>query len=361
MGRQVQTLVQELESTSHSGPGDLFSTTSRVSPTQLSQLQSNIDEGLGLDIVETSADSVISERLVVFRNINELQSQNTLLRRSLRDLSARFESMENERKEQGEKEKIREVMEATKRIGELKDQIKGLVLRGESFERERDQWRRIAEGREKGSRNGSRSTSPVGGSEYVGLYKQLQVTKKYKNLFINFYVKTDFDIFRKEVGTDTTMLRTQITTLTTEKNDALLSLTKSNSQLAYAQERYTLLSANLESMTADNTSLRDRITDLSSNLVRQDTKLEEMMTKVMEYRDTAEQLKSASQVLSAEKSSLVASEARLIEECKAVSAERDRALEVVKDNQRMFEELDRAGREEKRRLEGRIERLDKDL
>lgn len=44
----------------------------------------------------TGAGEVISQRLVAFRNVAELQEQNTHLRTSLRELSQQMEAVEKE-------------------------------------------------------------------------------------------------------------------------------------------------------------------------------------------------------------------------------------------------------------------------
>lgn len=160
LGRQVQALLSELE-TARGGPaaanmfGGLVASSSSLS----------------LASEETQADAIISERLVIFRNIQDLQTQNQQLRRSLRTLSKRFEEMERDRDARMEEESIRQVGEAKKLIEELREQLRLQMLKVETFTRERDQWRRIAEGRGVVgiSAPATSATDGIGGSAAVAI------------------------------------------------------------------------------------------------------------------------------------------------------------------------------------------------
>ena len=66
MGRQIQALLRQMQmSTGHSG----LQQTAALERTALEQLTEQLDEGVGADIPESAAEAVISEKLVVFQNI----------------------------------------------------------------------------------------------------------------------------------------------------------------------------------------------------------------------------------------------------------------------------------------------------
>ncbi len=182
--------------------------------------------------------------------------------------------------------------------------------------------------------------------EYQTLYKQLQL---------------DFDVFRKEVGTDSKMLKTQADQLAKEKSELSIQVAKLNTQLDYQRERYEIIVQNSELSNKENTQLRDRIGQLSQTIVRQDAKLEELTAKIIEYRDQAEQIKAENRQLTASKSSLQSTETRLAQENASLLTEKNRAQSLLKDSHRMFEELEKSSREEKKRLNDRVDRLDREL
>jgi nucleoprotein TPR len=91
MSRQIQALLRQMDTIT---PGRALQNLERD---MLERISDNFDEGLGLDEHASPAEALISERLVVFRNIEELQNQNQQLRRSLRSLSSKMESFERSR------------------------------------------------------------------------------------------------------------------------------------------------------------------------------------------------------------------------------------------------------------------------
>ena len=132
----------------------------------------------------SAADAIISKRLVVFKNIEELQSHNQALLRSIRSLSAKMETQDRANEAQADEARLEALNESTKLIERLQEQLKRETLNSESFAKERDQWRRIAETR------GARQTSPgrttpaaspepkkqaAGGPDYESFYRDLQV------------------------------------------------------------------------------------------------------------------------------------------------------------------------------------------
>lgn len=129
---------------------------------------------------ESPAEKLISERLVVFRNIEELQSQNQALRRSLRSLSAKMENQEDETNKEMEAKHVADMNEASQLIQGLNEQLKLQNLKIETFVRERDQWRGIAETRglahgDLKLRSNDSPPLPTPGMEYEVIYRNLKV------------------------------------------------------------------------------------------------------------------------------------------------------------------------------------------
>lgn len=158
LGRQVQALLRE----QHLLKGG-----------HVSSLPNEPDS----DYDQSGADAIISKRLVVFKNIEELQSQNQSLLRSIRSLSAKMEAEELRSHTEADDAKVQALNESTKLIEQLQDRLKREVLNSESYVRERDQWRRIAETR--GSKPDPIAPhSPaksVNGTDFETPYRELQV------------------------------------------------------------------------------------------------------------------------------------------------------------------------------------------
>jgi nucleoprotein TPR len=147
-------------------------------------------QSLGEDPAAPSTSGrVISERLVIFNNIVELQNQNQKLRASLRNVSESLEKTKADINAAIETKTTAELTEAANIIDELREQLRVSNLKCGSYVRERDQWKRIAESRGMVGSPGKLTTSrpqtplgvageePVGQmfSEYEQMYKELQV------------------------------------------------------------------------------------------------------------------------------------------------------------------------------------------
>ena len=155
LAKQVYTLTFQI-SQGDQGPGNQF------------------DDDV--DFQESAANKVISERLVSFNNVQELVSQNQVLRRSLRSLSSQIEEYQNSTENSDLKSQLTQCQELIK---ELTSQLELQSTKVDSFSRERDQWRRIAEGRNSRSASPNlRPLTPTSTSEetqYESLYNQLLV------------------------------------------------------------------------------------------------------------------------------------------------------------------------------------------
>ncbi|KAJ3336968.1 hypothetical protein HDU91_001608, partial [Kappamyces sp. JEL0680] len=95
-GRQLQAVLREQEILKGAHPSSLD--------------QDEYDTSL------SGADAIISRRLVVFKNIEELQTQNQALLRSIRSLSAKMEAQEKLTFEQADQARIDALTESTKII-----------------------------------------------------------------------------------------------------------------------------------------------------------------------------------------------------------------------------------------------------
>ena len=180
LARQLQCLLRQMENT-----GPELSSIRSLESTSLKRIIDKNDEGVSLDVMESDSDALISEKLVVFRNIEELQNQNQILRRTVRNLSKKMEDFENEQSRQRDEQISKEMDEASKAIQTLQEQLRVQSLKLDTFVRERDQWKKIAEGRLPSASPskdlGSRAATPD--SEFFKnadlekgiLYKDLQV------------------------------------------------------------------------------------------------------------------------------------------------------------------------------------------
>ncbi|KAJ3313257.1 hypothetical protein HDV04_002241 [Boothiomyces sp. JEL0838] len=333
-GRQIQALLREQASLK----GQLHDT----SP-------------IPIPMEETEADSIISNHLVIFKNIQELQTQNQKLLRSIRSLSAKLDQQESVTLKEAEESKIQALNESAALIEKLQDELRRQQLNSESYARERDQWRRIAETR-KGSPNRSTNQSPEPGQEnppsvtnsadYESYYRELQ---------------REFDVYRKECGTDTKLLKTQLEQTQNEKMDLSIQVAKLNNQISYLNDRHEMLLNNLQSKEKEFEQLKERFSALNTMSTRQDLKIEELSNTLSSTRQTLDTTTFENQNLKLEKQVWKQSETRMSKDVQDLIKERNLANDRIREIQSLLEEKDHAHLQNAKKFEAQIEQLGREL
>jgi len=179
---------------------------------------------------ETSAGALISQRLLLFRNVQELQEQNVQLLKLNRGLADRMEGEAAKAKQSETEQALQELDELRDRVQRHQDEIKSMTTQCESIMRERDMFRRmlshrgqlpagtdlqVAFGRSVGPMP---STPPPRGSlRDVEETPRSQELSDYSKLLKE--MQTHFDAYRQEAATDHSTLKQQVDKLAREKGE----------------------------------------------------------------------------------------------------------------------------------------------
>ncbi|KAJ3410259.1 hypothetical protein HDV05_003985 [Chytridiales sp. JEL 0842] len=350
LSRQVQHLLLEIENL-RAGPGGLSRSPGKIN--------------LGTDPSATSfSGRVISDRLVIFNNIVDLQTQNQKLRASLRNVSEALEVTKKDLEAKVEVKMVEELNEAAKMMEELQEQLRVANLKCSTYVKERDQWKRVAEGRgfSGGSPGGrssvghSRPQTPVGGllgDEASGMDFSLQ--QLYNDL------QREFDSFRKETGAKSKSLMEENEALQREKSTVDLQMGRLKNALELQKERYDALANDLKSQKEESEHLRERVASLVKRLSVQESKNEEVANQLAESKLSLDAALLESRHLRGEKELLKANEARAMAEIEGLGRQKEMANEHLKRLQKMFDDLDRQSKEALSKSEEKEGRVTKEL
>ncbi|OCH84090.1 hypothetical protein OBBRIDRAFT_808494 [Obba rivulosa] len=301
---------------------------------------------------ELTADIFITNNLVLYRSIPQLQEQNQRLLKMVRELGTKLESEEKDYKEQLDREQseaIREAHEAMKLLQEqLESHKKSSEVKIQAYMKERDSLKsllareRAANGRGAGAINGHDET-PVPHSD---LAKELHE------------VQSQFEAYRTEIGVDTLRLREEVIAAQREANQLHAALAKANAKgdflndrIRMMQEQNTMQSRELDNLTKRNQQLYDQYT-------RIDIECNRVSEELLASNSLVEQLRNESANLRAEKRIWESVQTRLVEENKSLSVERSRLADLMTNIQRMHGDVERSGENDKRRLESQIKMLE---
>ena len=280
MGRQVQHLLRELQEREMGLNGDLSPEETRVMQAMNEAYES------GLEFTDT--DKIISERLIIFNNIVQLQQQNQDLLRVTRHLGDKMEREEKEYQSKLENLESDALQKATQVIDQLRDELKSIRTKMESYIREKDMWRRMATGKLPPGQTDVEipSTPSVPSEEQHNMLRELQL---------------QFDAYRNEAATDQRTMNDQIRTLTAEKSEASINAAKYKSQMDLANERYKILQGNVEMVNKECDELRKRIQKMQEHNARQDVRVQQTVEELVDVRGFVESLRTENANLKAEK------------------------------------------------------------
>ncbi|KAI0953616.1 hypothetical protein AcW1_007790 [Taiwanofungus camphoratus] len=316
------------------------------------------DEDLEQDERTKPADNieaVITNNLVLFRSIPQLQEQNQRLLKIVRELGSKMESEEKEYRDALEREQGEAVKEAHEAIKQLQGQLESLKKSSEvtiqAYMKERDSLRSML------AREHSTSRLPTGVNGDINGRAgrpppQPDLEKELAD------IQNQFEAYRTEMGVDSVRLREEVVAAQREANQLQATLAKANAKIEFLNDRHRMIQEQslmqgheLDNLTKRNQQLYDQYTriDIECNRIT-----EELMTA----NGLVEQLRNECANLRAEKRIWESVQSRLLDENKALSMERSHLSNLMSNVQKMHNDLERSGENDRRRLETQIQMLE---
>lgn len=221
LGRQIRVLLKEL---------------SRMQdPSLPSDAEFEFEENLP---PAENVEEVITNNLVVFRSLPQLQQQNQKLLKVVRDLGARMEAEEKDYRatlEHEQSEAVREAHEAIKQLQEqLESQSKSSEVTIQAYMKERDSLRALL-ARQNGGQtlpsivngdvNGNVAPVPVSASALQ--VPQSELAKELAE------VQSQFEAYKNEIGIDSHRLREEASLSQRESNQLRAALAKANAKIEF--------------------------------------------------------------------------------------------------------------------------------
>jgi len=316
----------------------------------------------------SSTGRLISERLVIFRDVSDLQSQNEKLLRLTRELGDKMEGEEAREQARQSAADAAEVEELRQQVGRYKDELEATATQISSYVKERDMFRRMLQHR--GTLQPDADMQAMFGQSIMpstpqrngGMEPPTPRSKDVEDL--NKLLKeqqTFFDQFRTESTTDRRLLKDQVDTLAREKGNLQAEIARAQSHLTLAGERYEMLQSNFNALKSENGELQKQKQSLSENAARQDLRTQQVAEELVEARSLADSLRHENANGKAEKELWKRIESRLTDDNKNLLDERSRLNKLVSDLQNLQNERELAESESRRRMQGRIETLENEV
>ena len=337
---------------------------------QLERLAQGQADGEAVESM-TATDRLISENLVTFRNLSELQEQNANLLRITREIGER---MEHEEAVQKQSERTRDWDDLQQKYERCKDEIKSLMTQSSSYIRERDMFRRMLSHRGQVA-SGTDATSVFGESANgdaaprtptpAGAMNSIEDSPATRDLadYVKLYkdIQAHFDAYRNEAATDRSTLKEQVDGLSKVNGELRSEVVRNSSQVTLAHERYEMLQGNYLMLKNENAELQKRSQALSDSAAKQDLRVQQVAEELVEAKGLADSMRNETANLKAEKEFWKTIEKRITEDNESLLNERGRLNALNANLQNLLNEREHSDTEARRRLQSQADSLEKEL
>lgn len=334
LGQQVRMLLKEVEE-ARGGHVFLASEESAVSDTEIS-----------------SSSQVITDRLVNFRNIEELQEQNQHLLAVVRELSEKQETEEKQSADDHTKELQKQLETAMLDLEELRAARQRQAEMVESIVRQRDMYRVLCADAGKLQAEESMVTSTP---NQPSRDKELADTKQALQ-----QLKHEFDVYKVGKAENTSLLMTDQDKLRGSLSNLQIQNSQLVAQLEFAQERYKILQSNVESYKKEISVLRERNVKFTGNVMAYQENISTLTQEVTKVQERLARAEADTQNLRAERDLLKSVEMRLTQEREARNKEKRGQNILVANLQTIQNSLERSEHETKWRLTTQVENLERE-
>lgn len=311
---------------------------------------------------ETNAHNSILERLVVFKNIKELQTRNEHLLQVTHDLAEKMETEEAITAKNQAMDDHKARIRLERELEVFRDTLRGFQVKTESITKERDMFRRIVESRA----SADEIASALGRSTQDGVLASIEQnsvvnedSSDYTTLLRD--LQQNFDFYRNEQTSDRKTMKEHVEKLSAERNSLQAEVSKLQSQLSLASERYEILQSNFVALQGESKELQKRNQTMSESAAKQDIRTQQVAEDLVEARGLLESMRSENANLKAEKKLWKDIQDRLSQDNESLMQEKSRLNGLIATQQTLQNERELSESETKRRLQSQIDSLESDF
>ncbi|XP_072854213.2 nucleoprotein TPR isoform X1 [Pogona vitticeps] len=325
----------------------------------------------------SSSSEVISQHLVSYRNIEELQQQNQRLLVALRELGEAKEKEEQENTSSKISELQSQLNEAIQELEKLSESRQHQMQLVDSIVRQRDMYRILLaqttgvaiplQAPSSSPEEMSLTSTPKrlsGTPQAMSTPAAIPATESTEAVEAKAALKQlqeFFESYKKEKAENDKLLNEQNEKLQEQVTDLRSQNTKISTQLEFASKRYAMLQDNVEGYRREITSLHERIQKLTATTQKQEQIIN---TMTQELRGANEKLAVAevrAENLKKEKDILKMAEVRLTQQKESLMAEQRGQNLLLTNLQSIQVILERAETEAQQRLNNQIEKLEREI
>lgn len=277
----------------------------------------------GENISNFNANTFISEKLVPFTSIMDLQQQNENLLKLTRKLQRDAEQTESNLRKRIEEAESAAVNEVKSTIEDLQANIGSLQTKIDTLERERDMYRTISANRKETSHDKESDNSAHTIKLNALVAEKQQVEKMLEE------VNQEYKSYKSETVITLKALDDQIVKFSNENSLLQVQISKTTTQLELSVDRFKALESDYETLRNEIESHKKRTESFQNSLLKQEERNEELSNELASTRSSFTKLTKETSNHQEEKRLWKSVEERLEKEKTDFAEERDRLSNIV--------------------------------
>ncbi|XP_023716827.1 nucleoprotein TPR isoform X2 [Cryptotermes secundus] len=316
----------------------------------------------------TSSSQVISQALVTFGSIEELQTNNQKLLMLVRELSSKEEEAELLQAELNPEQIHDKIEQYAKRVKELEENNEQHTKMMETLLRQRDMYRTLYEQQLKGGSSPMKLPEQVSPKSYKGLsLNQGTVLQEKENVIQELKaklnesqkafkeLKEEMVVYRTERQTNERILTEELDTMRSELRELRTNNCKLLSQAEYNEERFKILNANTGIYKSQITALEEKNKTYSSTVVKHEQTIMHLKDEALDAQAKLSKAEVSLENLKRKCQLLQETEARLLKEREVLNREKQSQGILLANLESIRTSLERSETEGKLRLEARLD------
>lgn len=239
-----------------------------------------------------SADAYISQNLVTFKSIDQLQKQNQNLLKIVRELGKKMEAEEQAVRDRIGKAENSAVEEAHDLILTLKEEVESQRAQMGAYQRERDMLRQVLKSRGQSNSEEGEETSQAASTSQGGSNAARVALEE---------VQRNFEAYKREMVIDNQSLRDDLSSAKKEVSQLHIQVARSKAEKEYAEERLKTLRDSNERVERELAGMSRRNLELQSNMARLDDATRRVSEEVYDLKSNLDRARHEAMMLKAEK------------------------------------------------------------
>ncbi|OAR01437.1 hypothetical protein LLEC1_05395 [Akanthomyces lecanii] len=301
----------------------------------------------------------ITQKLVVFKDIQSLQAKNEDLLRITRELAEQIESEEALAAKHQAKDDHDKVEKLEQELVHMTEESKSIKTTLESYKTERDMFRRLLQQRTSGGDEASMMRSSLDGRLPLASIESGEQNETLNEALRK--LQAEYDSFREAQDGVRKDLRNQIDSLSAERNVLQTERIKLQGEVRLESERREMLQGNYLALQTENQELQKRSQVLSETAAKQDIRTQQVAEELIDAKGLLDSVRNEAANLKAEKKLWKDIQDRMSKDNEILIEEKNRLGNLLATQQSLENERNISESESRRKAQAKIEQQEQEL